>query len=242
MQAKQPAKAEQRVQAQIAKSPNNGLLYGELAKIKLAEKDFNAALQDSEKSMELSPQHVDAYQTYTQSQVALGNLDPAIGTWEKWQLTHPNDGHAYEMLGTLWEAKGDAGKAKDYYKKALGVDPNDPVAANNLAYLMLETGENVDVAVTLAQTARRGMPNSPQTADTLAWTYFYKGNFVTARDLLEDALKTDPNDASMQYHLGMTYNKLADKQSAETHLKKAVSIDPNGKAGKNAAAELQKMG
>jgi tetratricopeptide (TPR) repeat protein len=127
------------------------------------------------------------------------------------------------------------------YKKTLAIDSSDGVASNNLAYLMVENGENVDVALTMAQTARRSMPNSPQTADTLAWIYYYKGNYDAARDLLESALKTNPENASMQLHLGMTYSKLNDKQAALLHLKKAAALDPNSKAGKNAVAELAKL-
>jgi tetratricopeptide (TPR) repeat protein len=93
----------------------------------------------------------------------------------------------------------------------------------------------------MAQTARRSMPNSPQTADTLAWIYYYKGNYDAARDLLESALKTNPENASMQLHLGMTYSKLNDKQDALLHLKKAAALDPNSKVGKDASAELSKL-
>jgi cellulose synthase operon protein C len=107
---------------------------------------------------------------------------------------------------------------------------------------MLQNGENADVALTLAQTARRGMPNSPTTADTLAWAYYHKGAYAFARDLLEDALKVNPNSAPMQYHLGMVYSKLADKNSAITHLKKAVSLAPDSPAAKDAKAALQGMG
>jgi tetratricopeptide (TPR) repeat protein len=127
------------------------------------------------------------------------------------------------------------------YKKTLAIDSSDGVASNNLAYLMVENGDNVDVALTMAQTARRSMPNSPQTADTLAWIYYYKGNYDAARDLLESALKTNPENASMQLHLGMTYSKLNDKQDALLHLKKAAALDPNSKVGKDASAELSKL-
>jgi hypothetical protein len=63
----------------------------------------------------------------------------------------------------LEESRGDLGKAEAYYRKSLQIQPKQPVAANNLAYRMLENGENVDVALTLAQTARQAMPNSPST-------------------------------------------------------------------------------
>jgi Flp pilus assembly protein TadD len=140
----------------------------------------------------------------------------------------------------LEESLGDKRKAEDYYRKALQIQPAQPLAANNLAYLMLENGENVDVALTLAQTARRSMPNSPNSADTLAWAYYYKGTYGFARDLLEDAIKTNPNSQAMQYHLGMVYSKLGDKNNAASHLKKSVALAPDSPVAKNARAALQK--
>jgi len=116
------------------------------------------------------------------------------------------------------------------------------MAANNLAYRMLINGENVDVALSLAQTARRASPNSASTADTLAWAYYYKGTYGFARDLLEDAVKTDPNNAAMQYHLGMVYSKLKNKSDAEVHLKKAVALSPDSPTAKDAKVALQGLG
>jgi tetratricopeptide (TPR) repeat protein len=149
---------------------------------------------------------------------------------------------ANQILGALEEAKGDDSKAMDQYKKTLQLDPNNAIASNNLAYLMVENGQNVDVALTLAQTARRILPDAPQTADTLAWVYYYKQNYGEARDLLESALRMSPDDASIHFHLGMTYIKLNDKADAQLHLKRAATLAPNTKAGKDASAELTKLG
>jgi tetratricopeptide (TPR) repeat protein len=104
---------------------------------------------------------------------------------------------------------------------------------------MVENGQNVDAALTLAQSARRSLPDSPSTADTLAWVYYHKGTYESARDLLEDALKTEPNDASIHYHLGLTYAKLGKKSDAQTELKKAASLSPpNSQTAKEANAAL----
>jgi Flp pilus assembly protein TadD len=179
---------------------------------------------------------------FAQIQVQRGQTANAIGAWEQWLNAHPNDAGAEAILGTLEESRGDIGKAEAYYKKSLQIQPQQPIAANNLAYRMLLNGENVDVALSLAQTARRAMPNSSNTADTLAWAYYYKGTYGFARDLLEEALKAEPNNASMQYHLGMVYSKLKDKSSAETHLKKAVSLAPDSPTAKDAKTALQGLG
>jgi len=241
MQAKQPAKALARVQTQIAKEPGNGMFDVELARLQMNSKDFKDALDSSQKAMQLAPQSSEAVQTYTQAEVAMGNIDTAIGVWDKWLVSHPNDIQATNLLGSLEEAKGDQSKAMQDYKKTLQVDSTNAVASNNLAYLMVQNGENVDVALTMAQTARRGLPDSPQTADTLAWIYYYKGNYEASRDLLESALKENPDNASMHLHLGMAYAKLNRTTDAVPQLKKAESLDPNGKVGQDAKTELAKL-
>jgi tetratricopeptide (TPR) repeat protein len=198
--------------------------------------------------MQLGPANGDAATIYTKAQVASGNLDGAISTWQGWTNSHPNDGIAIELLGTLEEAKGDYAKAMDLYKKALQLDPNNWVAANNLAYLIVENAEDspggnvgdIDVALSLAQTARRLRPEMAETADTLAWVYYHKNEYEEARDLLESALQTYPNDASIHLHLGMTYSKLNDKADAQLHLKKAAALAPTTSVGKKASAELAK--
>jgi tetratricopeptide (TPR) repeat protein len=99
----------------------------------------------------------------------------------------------------------------------------------------------VDVALSLAESARRSMPHSPNTADTLAWAYYNKGIYSSARSLLEDAAKTNPNDASIQYHLGMVYSKMGNKADAVDHLKKAVSLAPGTQTGNDANKALSSM-
>jgi Flp pilus assembly protein TadD len=171
-----------------------------------------------------------------------GQAANAISAWEKWNKDHPGNAGALAVLGNLEDAVGDKKKAEFYYNRALEIKPDQPVAANNLAYMLLQSGGNVDLALSLAQAARRGMPDSPDSADTLAWAYYYKGTYGYARDLLEDALKKAPNNAAMHYHLGMVYSKMADRNSALLHLKKAISIAPGSQTAKDAQAALQKLG
>jgi len=239
---KHPDKAVARLNAQIEKSPKNSGLYDLLARLQIQDKNLDQAAATAQKAMQLNPADGEAVMLVAQLQVIQGQVAKAIATWEQWLNQHPNDAGALAILGTLEESRGDIGKAEAYYRKSLQIQPQQPVAANNLAYRMLLNGENVDVALSLAQTARQNTPNSPNTADTLAWAYYYKGTYAFARDLLEDAVKADPNNATMQYHLGMVYGKLKDKSNAAMHLKKAVSMAPDSQAAKDAKAALQGLG
>ena len=241
LQAKQPEKAMSRIQAQVSKSPNNPMLYTDLSALQLQLKDFGGAQASAQHALSLSKGYEPAVQLYSESQVAQGNTDGAISTWQEWLNTHPDDPRANTLLGSLEQTKGDITKAMGYYKKALQLDSSQSIAANNLAVLMVENGDNTDVALSYAQTARRAMPNAPSTADTLAWVYFYKGTYSLARDLLEDATKAAPNDPEIHYHLGMTYSKLGNKQEAQTQLKKAAELAPGTPVGKQADDALSKL-
>jgi tetratricopeptide (TPR) repeat protein len=242
MSQKQPAKALSRVQAQIAKAPQNSQMYDLLAQLQMQSGDSNAALASAQKAMQLNPRDSAAVMAYARAQIGVGDTPKAIATWQQWTKDHPDDAQAFTILGTLQESQGDRDGATASYKKALAIQPDQAVAANNLAYLMTETGGNLDVALSLAQTARRVMPTSPDTADTLAWIYYQKGNYNSGRDLLEDALKTSPNNASINYHLGMIYSKLSDNANASLHLKKAIALAPNTQTAKDAQNALSHIG
>lgn len=230
------------VQQQIAKAPSSSEMYDILSELQLVAKNAPDALAAAQKAMQLNPNDGSALNDYTRAQVMQGNTPAAIATWKNWLNAHPTDAAADSILGTLEEAQGDPNAAEDYYKKALANQPDQPLAANNLAYLMMQRGQDIDVALSLAETAHRGMPNSPNTADTLAWAYYNKGTYGSARDLLETAEKTAPEDASIEYHLGMIYSKLGDKADAITHLKKASALAPNTRTQKDADQALQTLG
>jgi tetratricopeptide (TPR) repeat protein len=239
---KQPAQALTRVQEQIAKSPQNSAMYALLSDLQMAMKDPAAAVAAAEKAMQLNPNDSSAVIAYSRAQVSSGNTGAAIAKWQEWTAAHTNDAQAYTILASLREAQGDRDRAMDNYKKALSIQPDQPIAANNLAYLMVQSGQNLDVALSLAQIARRALPNAPSTADTLAWIYYQKGNYASGRDLLEDAVKADPNNASIHYHLGMIYAKLSNNTDAKIELKKASALAPNTQTQKDADKELSLLG
>jgi len=239
---KQPKRALDRLNAQVAKSPKNSGILDLLAQFEIQNKDFAQAGIAAQKAMQLNPNDSQAVMLFAQVQVQSGQTATAIKVWQQWVGAHPNDANSFAILGTLEESNGDLARARADYTKALQIEPRQSLAANNLAFLMLENGSNVDVALTYAQTARQGLPDSPDTADTLAWAYYYKGTYEFARDLLEEAVKAEPNNAQMHYHLGMVYRKLSDKNGAQSHLKRAISLEPNSPTAKSAQAALNGVG
>ncbi|HZD09612.1 MAG TPA: tetratricopeptide repeat protein, partial [Candidatus Limnocylindrales bacterium] len=196
---------------QISKVPDSSAFYDLLGTALFsAKKDTNGAEAALKKAAELDRNNGDALLKLGQVQVAKGAADEAIATYQNSIKNNPREASFYVLLGELYESKQDWNNAKQAYQKALDLKPDNPLASNNLAYVMLETGGNVDVALSLAQTARRGVPDSPNAADTLGWVYYQKGAYRSAIDLFQEALKLAeknkaPENPTVHYHLGLAY-------------------------------------
>ena len=141
-------------------------MYNILAGLQLGSGDNAGGLASAEKAMQLNPGDASAAMSYTRAEIAQGNAPKAIEKWQQWTKDHPTDAQAYTVLGSLQEAQGDRNSATASYKKALAIQPEQAIAANNLAYIMMDTGQNIDVALSLAQVARRVLCQTHPTPPT----------------------------------------------------------------------------
>lgn len=224
---KQPALAVQRVLSQIARVPNKSDFYLLLGQAELRNQDSAKAESAFEKATELDKNNVVAFMFLATTETARGSADQALANYQRGIRENPKDVRLYVLLGTLLEGKGEWQKAEDEYQHALAVEPDYAIAANNLAYLMLEHSGNINVALSLAQTARRGLPNLSNTADTLGWAYYYQGAYSSAISSLQEAVNENPQDATYHYHLGMAYEKADKHANASKEFKAALQINPN---------------
>jgi tetratricopeptide (TPR) repeat protein len=242
---KQPDKAIAAANAQISKSPNNSNFYDLLGTALFnVKKDLGAAEAALRKAIELNKNNVDALEKLGKVQVQEGSVDQALALYQQSIKDNPREVAFYILCGELYESKKDWDRAKSMYQQALSVSPDHPLASNNLAYVMLEQGGNVDVAMGMAQTARRGMPDSPNAADTLGWAYYQKGIYQSAIGQFQEALRLreksgEPDDADLHYHLGLAYQKTNQTALARQQLEKAVKLSPNNADARKALSDLR---
>jgi tetratricopeptide (TPR) repeat protein len=227
LQRKDPAKALAEAQAQIAKSPSNSALYLILGNLCLTAKDLSQAAAGFQRAYQLDPLNVDAALALANTYAEQGSLDQAVGVYQRAAKDSPHDLRLYVAQGSLEETRGNWAEAEKLYKVALQNQSDDPTAANNLAYLLLEHGGDKDVALSLAQTARQRMPEAASTADTLAWAYYYQGAYSTAIALLQEAVKKSPDNPTYHYHLGVVFQKSNDAGHARDQFERALKLQPN---------------
>ena len=239
---KRPDKAIARVNAQIASSPNNSALYDLLGSLESGTGDLPAAEAALEKAAELDKNNVDARVKLGQVQAARGNLDQALASWSEGAQQNPKEAAFYIASGGVYERKHDLEKARASYEKAHALKPDNPVVANNLAYVLLETNGNLDMALEMAQSARHAMPESPNVADTLGSVFYQKGAYEAAIGMFQEAIKLSAKykqaeNPTYHYHLGQAYEKAEKPGLARQHFERALKIDPNS----TDAADIRKQ-
>ena len=236
-----PAEAMKLVNEQTAKNPNNPALYILQTELFLGARDTDQALASVTRAVELDKNSTGAIVLLAQIQAAKGQTDQAVANYQRAIELSPNDARLHYALGSLYESMGNWQQAQASYQKALSIQPENPLAANNLAYLLLEHGGSPNVALTLAQTARKGLPNLPNSADTLGWAYYSNGAYSVAAPLFEDAVKKVPGNQTYRYHLGLTYQKLNDPSRAKVELQKVIDLNPKSPVADQARHTLSEL-
>jgi tetratricopeptide (TPR) repeat protein len=242
---KQYDKAIAAANTQIAKSPNNANFYDLLGTALFnGKKDLPGAEAALQKAISIDKNNIDALEKLGKVQVQQGQPEKALALYQQSIKDNPREVTFYILCGELYEGQKDWDHAKGMYQQALGISPGHPLASNNLAYVILQQGGNVDVAMGLAQTARRGMPDSPNAADTLGWAYYQKGIYQSAINQFQEALRLgekrgDPEEADLHYHLGLAYQKDNKTALARQQLEKAVKINPKNDDARKALSELR---
>ncbi len=241
---KQTDQAVAAARAQIAKSPETGGFYDLLGTALFQKKDLTGAEAALRKAIELDKNNADALLKLGQVQAAEGSVSQALATYQQSIKDHPREIGFYILAGEMYESQQDWPNAKTMYQKALEIQPDNPLASNNLAYVMLEQGGNVDVALAMAQTARRGMPDSSSVADTLGWAYYQKGVYKSAIDLFQESLRLNEkrgevDNPTVHYHLGLAYQKVNQPAQARQQLERALRINPNNSDARKALSELR---
>jgi tetratricopeptide (TPR) repeat protein len=233
-----PADALKLVQDQLQKNPDNVPLLLLLARAQIDNRQPEDAERSLMHAVALEPQNLGAITLLADVQGLRREPDAAIANYQRAAQLAPTSARLYMAIGSQYELQGNWKQAEASYEKVLSLRPDDPLASNNLAYLLLEHGGSVNVALTLAQAGHKGMPNVPSSADTLGWAYYHNGAFSVAAPLFEDAIKKVPANLTYHYHLGLTYQKLNDSVKARTELQKVISLDPKSPIAEQARQAL----
>ena len=181
------------------------------------------------RAIELEPSSLSAYSMLGQTYLRLNRLDDARNEFDRLAARQSRPIGALTASGTILQAQGKEQEARERFERAIGLDPSAAVAANNLAWIYADSGQNLDKAVQLAQTALDRLPDVPDVLDTLAWAYYKSNTPGLAVRPLNRCIAVAPGaaGAGCHYHLGLVHAKLGDVALAEQHLRTAIKLQGN---------------
>lgn len=123
------------------------------------------------------------------------------------------------------ELEGDYEGAIAIYEQLYAANKVSDVLANNLASLLSEfrsDPESLERAFNIAKRLRSS--DEPAFQDTYGWILYKRGEYERALQPLTAAAQGVRNNVFVQYHLGMVYEKLGQKDKAIEQLTRAVEL------------------
>ena len=234
------AAARARLDARIASAPTSALLtlaartYGATGDLAGAETLLRRAL-------DLDSGNLTAYGGLGQLFATRGKLPHARVEFQKLTERSPRSVPALTMLAIIHEGEGNLKAAREILARVLEIDPEAPVAANNLAWIYATSGENLDVALQLAQTAQKHLPELAAVNDTLGFIYYRKNLPALAIPMLSMSVKKEPGNAIYQYHLGLALAGGGNREQARQALTRALVLKPGFDGAAQARALLTSL-
>lgn len=235
---KNAARATASVEERLKKSPTSAAVLLLAADTYRATGD--AAKQESalRRAAEADPNNMTAFASLGRFFIEQRKLDQALREYQSLAAKMPKAPMPQLVVGMIQQAQNKPDEAVKTYQKLLSSAPRNAVAANNLAWLLAEKGENLDEALQVAQTAKEVLPDSGSISDTLGWVYLKKNLPELAIPAFKAAVDAEANNPEFHYHLGLAQAKSGDVGAAARSLDTALRLKPDYKAASEARKSL----
>ncbi|WP_129126347.1 tetratricopeptide repeat protein [Geomonas oryzae] len=148
-----------------------------------------------------------------------------LSLWGDVIAKSPEKSRANNHYGVALSKEGRVPEAMEYLKKALQINPRNPVALYNLGRLLDETG-NIDAAVSCYEAAVALQPELDAAYNNLAVDCLLKGDDSRAIDYYQVVLKRKPNFAEARNNLGFALLRNGKVDEAVAEFKTAISVHP----------------
>jgi tetratricopeptide (TPR) repeat protein len=179
-------------------------------------------------SLATYPDYYRALAGMAQVRAAQKRYDEAIDLYRKAIAILPMP----EYIAALGDVHSKIGKSEEARKQYELVEYigklnalNQALYNRELAYFYADHDLKLEEGLGLAQ-RELNYRRDVYAYDVLAWNLYKNGKAEEARKAINNALRLGTKDAKLFYHAGMIYRFLGEKEKAQEHLRRALSINP----------------
>ena len=147
---------------------------------------------------------------------------PALGLADAYRAVHyaPDSPSAANTLGTMLQALGYVADAKEWYGRALALDPHAWYALNNLCYAAIMSRE---LAIDMCRAAVKAAPEATAPRNNLALAHAAAGDL----DGAQKWFRRSGDTAEANYNYGVTLMGRRDYTHAAQAFRRALQVDPS---------------
>jgi tetratricopeptide (TPR) repeat protein len=151
-----------------------------------------------------------------------GQTAEAAALAADWPKRHPQDLLFRRYLGDTAMARRDFVTAEAQYRAILAVNPQQALARNNLAWVLMEQGK--PGALAEAEQAVQLAPDQPQLRDTLARALASAGRLKDALAMQQAALALAPDNPALRFQLAKLQAQAGDRKSARAEFERLEAL------------------
>ncbi len=171
--------------------------------------------------------------------VAAQKLPEAMKFADAWAAEHPKDLLFLAYVAEWADKHGDSALAEKRYLQILKLQPENPVALNNLAWILIK--QKRPGAVAFAERALKGAPNQLGMMDTLAMAYSSETLHAKAIELQKSVLARSPNSPDFHLTMAKIYIRAGDKALAKAELERLAKLKKDFPGRKEVAPMLKSL-
>ncbi len=191
-----PAEAKSQLKIVLEKDPRNYDAWITLGNIHRNNEEFKEAADAYTKAIDLVP----------------------VLTRDHWSALYYR-GISFER-SKAWD------KAENDFRKALSLEPDQPMVLNYLGYSLIEKKLNLKEAMDMVRRAVELKPNDGYIVDSLGWAHYQIGEYDEAVTQLERAVELKPADPTIASHLGDAYWRVGRRLEARFQWQHAKDNKP----------------
>ncbi|HED16517.1 MAG TPA: tetratricopeptide repeat protein [Gammaproteobacteria bacterium] len=187
----QAEKKLQKISLQIQIKPDDAVLYTERGNLYFMMHDFDSAINDFNRAIELDPFQDKAWYGRGMANGRMGYIDEGIADLSVYIERHPDSSVAFTKRGVRYLWKGDSENAHRDLSRAIALDPNNAEAHDDLGVVLAQRKKyktainHFTKTVTIDPSYQKGHHN-------LAMAYYLSGQDLFALQAVDNALILAP--------------------------------------------------
>ncbi len=204
---------------------DNSNLHNNLAQSYLERGDYEKALAEYRRALELEPDSPLLWSNLGMAYLHMQSYEEAIGPLRQALELRPDFEAALSNLGVAYTYLGRLEEAAEIIERATALEPGRAEFHDNLGVIYSRLGRETR-ALECFRAAARLEPKFPEPYNNLGAVALEMGNLDEARDSFQRALALDPDLFDTRFNLGLLENKAGNLSDAVREFQAAIRIRP----------------